>query len=150
MIGIESTEDLNKSFRKGNTPINTCNAYVKIFGENANVVVVALPSEMTTCGCKVKEAAVVHEVREKSSYTMVKNTASLVTRNKGFIKITYEHPRDINGLADVHEVAPEVRALSMVRASINAGAGSGNVSPAHGEGYRVEVGVKDGGDCVTG
>lgn len=115
-----------------------------------NVVVVEVPSEMTTCGCEVKEVAIVHEVREKISSTMVKNIAFLITRKKGFIKIPFEHPRDTNGLADVHEVAPEVGALSMVRASINAGAGSGNVSLSHGEGYRVEVGVKDGGDCVTG
>jgi hypothetical protein len=32
MVGVESAENLNKSFRKGNTPVNSSYASVKFFG----------------------------------------------------------------------------------------------------------------------
>jgi len=80
----------------------------------------------------------------------VKDTTSLVSREKGFIKITYEHPRDIIGLADVHEVIPKIWAMCMVRTGIDACAGGGNITTANIDGYRELVGVEDGGVNVTG
>lgn len=147
MVRMKSAKKLNKSFRKGNTPINICNSSIKFFGENANTVVVAVPSETSTCGRKVKEVAVVHEVGEESSSSMMKDTSSLIAREKSFIKIPYEHPRNINGLANIHEVIPQIGALSMVWAGIYASAGSGSIPSAYGEGYRV-LGVQDSGGGV--
>jgi len=80
---------------------------------------------------------------------MVKNAASLITREKSFIKITYKHPRNINGLADVSKVIPKVRAMSMYRAGICAGAGSGSIATTNIYSYGELVGVKDGGSDVT-
>jgi hypothetical protein len=68
----------------------------------------------------------------------------LVTREKSFIKVTYEHPRDINGLANSHKVVPEVGALNMVGAGIDTSAGCGCIPTAHG----VLVGIKDNGSVV--
>jgi hypothetical protein len=88
-------------------------------------------------------------VGEESSSIIVKYTTSLVTREKSFIKIPYEHPRDINGLADVSEVAPKVGTLSMIGAGIDASACSGDISTANIDSYGELVGVKDGGSDVT-
>jgi hypothetical protein len=74
---------------------------------------------------------------------MVKNAASLITKEKSFIKITYKHPRNINGLADVSKVVPKVKAMGRVRASIDTSAGGGGIPSADRESYGVIVGVKD-------
>jgi len=64
VIGMEFAKDLNKSFREGDTPINTSDTSVEFLGKDANSIIVAVPSEMATCCCMVKEVAVNHEVRE--------------------------------------------------------------------------------------
>jgi len=53
---------------------------------------------------------------------VVKDATSLITREKSFIEITYEHPRCINGVVNVHKMEPEVGALCGVGACINTSA----------------------------
>jgi hypothetical protein len=65
----------------------------------------------------------------------MEDATSLVTGKEGFIEITYEHPRAINVLVDVHKVGPEARAKGMVRASIYTCADGACTSTVDSEGY---------------
>jgi hypothetical protein len=89
-----------------------------------------VPSETAAYGCKIKEVAVIHEIGEEGSSIMVKDVSSLIAREKSFIEISYEHPRDVKGLANSHKVIPEVGALDMVGAGIDTSAVCGYIPTA--------------------
>jgi len=76
---------------------------------------------------------------------VVEDATSLLIRKKSFTKVTYDHPRYVNDLVDVHEVIPEVRAHGVVRANIDASASASSDSStsANGESYRVLVKIKN-------
>lgn len=80
----------------------------------------------------------------------MEDSSSLFTREKGFIEVAYEHPREIHSLANGHEVVPKVWALSMIGACIDTGTGSGGVSTVDFNGYGELVVVKDGCGSITG
>jgi len=65
---------------------------------------------------------------------MVEDATSLVTREKSFVEITYEHPWRFNGMADVHKMRPEVGALGRVGAYINTSANGGGTATTNSEG----------------
>jgi hypothetical protein len=74
---------------------------------------------------------------------MIENTASLITRESSFIKITNQNPGAVYGTVEISEVVPKGSSHGGVWASVNTGTGSCRVSKADGEGYGILVGISD-------
>lgn len=140
---MQTTQDLNESFKEGYTPVNIGKATIKFLRKGMDTVVVSVPSKTTTSCCQIQEVAIIHEIGEKGSTVVMENASPLVTREKCFIKITYDHPRSVNVLVNVKEVGPEMWAQGRVRACVDASASSGGIVAIDGEGYGEIAKVKN-------
>jgi hypothetical protein len=74
----------------------------------------------------------------------------LITREKGLIKITYNHPRASDTLAKSGHMVPKVVARGGIGAGINACAGSDGITILYGESDREGIKINDSGDMVSG
>ena len=85
---MKSTKDLHKCFWKRDTPFNISQSSIKLFGEDSNTIVIAMPSEAGNCSSDIKKVAVFHEIWKLSCFVVLEDAPYLVTGKNGFIEVS--------------------------------------------------------------
>jgi len=62
VIRMEPTKNLNKCFWKVHALVNISQTSIKLFRENADAIVISMPSKPSACGCEVEKVASSHKI----------------------------------------------------------------------------------------